>query len=137
VLWNLRDEQRSPLVRNTHQLIEGLAPGFDEGYRHRDWAAVLAAEGYFAQPARHELAHVVDMTPERYLDLWRSHHVLLQRVGAEGVAALLAALAPLLPAEGTVEVPYLCRAWTVRRLERSGEVRRAAASGAAPERVAQ
>jgi hypothetical protein len=55
------------------------------------------------------------MTRERYLELWRSHHLLAERAGAGGVARLLARLEPLVPASGTFEVPYVCRAWTARR----------------------
>lgn len=92
-----------------------MAPGFDEGYRHRNWSHVLTTGGHFTAPVMREVAHEVEMTGERFLDLWRSHHLLTERLGEEGVAALVADLASLLPMRGVVAVPYLCRAWTARR----------------------
>jgi SAM-dependent methyltransferase len=118
VLWNDRDIARSELLARTRELIEELVPGFDEGYRARDWAAVLVSTGHFAAPRRHEVRHVVAMTAARYLDLWRSHHLLAEAAGAEGVARLLDRIAPLLPADGVaVDVPYVCRAWTAPRVD--------------------
>jgi SAM-dependent methyltransferase len=116
VLWNDRDVARSELLARTRALVEELVPGFDEGYRARDWDAVLVSTGHFAPPRRHEARHVVAMTPARYLDLWRSHHLLAEAAGAAGVARLLERVAALLLPEGIVEVPYVCRAWTASRL---------------------
>ncbi len=116
VLWNDRDRERSPLLLRTHQIIETVVPGFDEGYRARDWGAVLVEGGWFAAPGMIEVRHEVAMSRERFLDLWRSHNVLATTAGPQGVAAVLAALEPLLPASGEVAIPYVCRAWTARRL---------------------
>ena len=118
VLWNDRDVERSPLLQQTRAIIESRVPGFDEGYSARDWSAVLVAGGWFLPPRRLEVRHVVAMTRERFLDLWRSHNVLASTAGPEGVAWVLAALAPLLPERGEVAVPYVCRAWTARRADR-------------------
>jgi SAM-dependent methyltransferase len=120
VLWNDRDVERSPVLQRTRELIERLVPGFDEGYRSRDWAAVLAGGGWFAAPEQFEVRHAVAMDRERFLNLWRSHNVLNTSAAAEQVAWLLEQVAPLLPAEGEVPIPYVCRAWTSRRLERGG-----------------
>jgi len=118
VLWNDRDVERSPLLQRTRALIERLVPNFDEGYRSRDWAAVLVEGGWFAPPERIEVRHEVPMSRDRFLDLWRSHNVLAATAGPEGVAWVISEVAPLLPAEGEVPVPYVCRAWTARRAER-------------------
>lgn len=117
VLWNDRDVERSELLARTRQLVEEMVPGFDEGYRARDWSAVLASTGHFAASSRHEERHVVAMTAERYLDLWRSHHLLGEAAGGDGVARLLERIEPLLPARGAVDVPYVCRAWTAVRAD--------------------
>ena len=115
VLWNDRDVERSALLARTRELIEELVPGFDEGYRARDWSGVLVSSGHFAAPRAREERHAVAMSAERYLDLWRSHHLLGKAAGADGLARLLERVAPLLPQAGTVDVPYVCRAWTVAR----------------------
>jgi len=115
VLWNERDVERSPLLQKTRAIIEQLVPGFDEGYRARDWSAVLVEGGWFAPPRRLEVRHEVPMSRERFLDLWRSHNVLATSAGPEGVARVLAEVTPLLPEHGEVPIPYVCRAWTARR----------------------
>lgn len=117
VLWNDRDVARSPLLQRTRELIERLVPGFDEGYRARDWAAVLVAGDWFEPPAALEVRHQVAMSRERYLDLWRSHNVLATTAGPDGVAWVLSEVAPLLPERGEVAIPYVCRAWTARRCD--------------------
>ena len=117
LLWNDRDVTRSELLARTRELIEEVVPGFDEGYRARDWSAVLVSTGHFTSAIRREESHVVAMTPDRYLDLWRSHHLLGEAAGREGVARLLERIAPLLPAGGTVAVPYVCRSWSAARVD--------------------
>lgn len=112
VLWNDRDVASSPVLARTRELIEAMVPGFDEGYRARDWGAVLVEGGWFTGVVAREVAHEVAMSRERYLDLWRSHHLLARSAGADGVAALLRALEPELPER--FAVPYRCRAWTAR-----------------------
>lgn len=118
ILWNERDVPRSPLLQRTRAIIEQLVPNFDEGYRARDWSAVLVEGGWFAPPTTMEVRHEVPMSRERFLDLWRSHNVLASSAGPEGVAHVLREVAPLLPESGEVPIPYVCRAWTARRLDR-------------------
>jgi ubiquinone/menaquinone biosynthesis C-methylase UbiE len=112
VLWNDRDVAASPILQRTWALIQEMVPGLDEGYRSRDWATVLVQGGWFGELEAFEHSHVLEFTRERFLDLWRSHHVLAESAGPEGVARLLSALAAELPE--TFPVPYRCRAWTVR-----------------------
>lgn len=115
VLWNNRDNDASPVLAMTRSLIQELVPGFDEGYRDRDWAAVLTATGHFERPQQTTVRHVVAMPRERYLDLWRSHNLLTSTAGPQKLARLLTALGERLADTAEVAVPYVCRAWTVRR----------------------
>jgi SAM-dependent methyltransferase len=116
VLWNVRDVGRSKVLAWTMERIHAIAAGFDEGYRGADWSRVLASTGDFADPRTFEHAHVVRMSRERYLDLWRSHNHLNATAGPERVAALIEAVSEHLGRLGldAVDVPYTCRAWTVR-----------------------
>lgn len=116
VLWNVRDAAASELVAFTHAAIERRAPDFDEGYRFRDWPAVLTSTGHFRDPVEVTAGHVVVMDAARYRDLWRSHNVLHARVGDAGVHDLLAELEPRLAGLGRIEVPYLCRSWTALKV---------------------
>ncbi|EDM76286.1 hypothetical protein PPSIR1_07837 [Plesiocystis pacifica SIR-1] len=113
-LWNIRDTERSPLLLATAARIEALTPGFDEGYRARDWPAFLTSTGHFEAPVVDEVPHVLTLDHARFLDLWRSHNKLNAALGPEAMAGLLTELEALLAADfpGPVEVPYRCRAWT-------------------------
>ena len=113
VLWNNRDVAASPVLTFTRELIEDLVPGFDEGYRDRDWWQVLTSTGHFRSPFELAVPHVVTMDAERYLNLWRSHNLLNAAAGPERMRGLLAEIAARLGDAERVDVPYLCRAWTV------------------------
>lgn len=119
ILWNDRDLERSPLLRFTRDLIEQQAPGFDEGYRHRDWASVLTSTGDFTDVEHDEVHHAITMSHARVLDLWRSHNKLTHALGETGLAGLLAELAEHMREHepDPVEVPYRCRAWTAQRVD--------------------
>lgn len=116
VLWNDRDLERSALLRHTRALIDAMVPEFDEGYRHRDWAAVVASTDDFDSVEYDEVRHVVPMSHERFLELWRSHNKLNWACREIGLDGFLAALREHLRAHepDPVEVPYRCRAWTAR-----------------------
>lgn len=116
VLWNNRDLASSELLRFTAATIQQVAPGFDEGYRDRDWSAVLPSSGHFEPPIELAVPHVVTMTGRRFLDLWRSHNLLSHAAGEAGLARILAVLAERLDDDENVPVPYVCRAWSARRL---------------------
>lgn len=121
VLWNDRDLERSALLRFTRSLIDELVPGFDEGYRQRDWAAVLTSTGEFEAVEIDEVRHVVTMSHERVLELWRSHNKLNYACRAVGLDGFLATLGEHLRDHepDPVDVPYRCRAWTARRVDRA------------------
>ena len=112
VLWNNRDNDASPLLSWTRDVIDELVPDFDEGYRDRDWSEVLTSTGDFVNPYDVQVPHTVDMTRERYLDLWRSHNLLNAAAGPERMATLLAKIERHLADTESVVVPYVCRAWT-------------------------
>lgn len=114
VLWNNRDVDESDVLRFTREAIERRVPEFDEGYRRRDWAAVLTSTGDFREPREISVRHVVSMSRERYLDLWRSHNLLNNAAGPSAMRGLLDEIERYLGDRPSVEIPYLCRAWTVR-----------------------
>jgi SAM-dependent methyltransferase len=118
-LWNNRENERSPVLAWTQEAIRRHAPDFDDTYRDACSAGLLIQSGHFSDTAYHEVRHVVPMSRSRYLDLWRSHNRLNVLAGPERFAAFMAEMKAYLEACGieTVEVPYLCRAWTVRRVD--------------------
>ena len=78
---------------------------------------MLVSTGDFKTVVLHQAEHVVKMSRERYLELWRSHNRLNVTAGPERFAAFITSLNAYLSAEKleTVEVPYLTKAWTAHR----------------------
>ncbi len=119
VLWNDRLNERSAVLTRTVEAIRRHAPGYDEAYRGRDWTQVLASTGDFAEVVEDRVEHVVAMSRERYLGLWRSHNRLSVTAGPARFAALLRELEEYLDGEAitSVDVPYVCNAWTARSVD--------------------
>jgi SAM-dependent methyltransferase len=116
IFWNDREAARSEPLAATLAVIRRIAP-LDELYRKQDWAAILQSTGDFGHVVTRELRHVVPMTRQRFLDLWRSHNRLSATAGPERLARILAAIEALFDERGwaTVDVPYVCLAWSARR----------------------
>ena len=116
-LWNDREPDRSQVVGETRRIILRIVPGFDEAYRRKDWPAVLTATGDFADVSYDEQRHEVAMSRQRYVELWRSHNRLATAAGPDRLVRIIAQIDAMLDRANVVEtaVPYLCRAWTVRR----------------------
>lgn len=115
-LWNERQTERSPLVRWVRAAIERIVPEFPFSYQEADPAPILTSTGHFGDVEVHEEEHVVPMDRARFLRLWQSHNLLNSTAGPDRFARFLDELTRHLDEEGvaTVEVPYLCRAWSAR-----------------------
>ena len=117
VLWNNRENQANPIPAWTRAAITQHVPDFTHAYRDTDWSAVLTSTGDFADVTTHETRHIVTMPRDRYLDLWRSHNRLNTIAGPQRFAAFMQDLTAYLDQQNadTIDVPYLCKAWTVQR----------------------
>ena len=111
-LWNNRCNDDSELLRAVMAAVRARVPGFDERYRERDWATVIAGD-WFEATAIDEARHTIVMTRDRFRSLWRSHNLLAETAGPD-LPAVLTAIDDLLVGHETVDVPYLTRAWTAR-----------------------
>jgi ubiquinone/menaquinone biosynthesis C-methylase UbiE len=117
VLWNNRANQESEILSWTEAAIRRHIPDFDEAYRNRDWQTILESTGDFTFVAHRVVAHVVRMSNELYLQLWKSHNRLNTIAGPDRFAALLLEIAKHLEQQQTREfdVPYRCQSWSARR----------------------
>lgn len=111
-LWNNRCNADSDVLRRVMAAIQGLVPGFDEHYRERDWAEVIAGD-WFEPTTIDEERHIVVMTRDRFRSLWRSHNLLAETAGAQ-LGEVLTAIDEVLAGHEVIAVPYLTRAWTAR-----------------------
>lgn len=120
VLWNNRIVASDTVVGWTEQAIRRFVPDFNEAYRNRNWDQLLESSGDFQFIGRNETRHAVLMSPERYLQLWRSHNRLAHIAGPDRLEAFLAELSDYLKREEIpqVEVAYKCEAWTAQRIEK-------------------
>jgi ubiquinone/menaquinone biosynthesis C-methylase UbiE len=114
IVWNNRLNDEDETLRWTQAAIKRLVPDFDERYRDKPWEQTLTSTGDFNQVAFRRQRHVVPMSRERFLDLWRSHNRLQATAGAERYNVLLKEIAEHLETRqiAVIEVPYLCKAWT-------------------------
>lgn len=112
VLWNDRGNDESSILLKVVDLVSELVPEMDQSYRDFDWGQVLSSTGDFGEAVRDREHHVVRMTRERFLQIWRSSNRLTTVAGPDRMRALLAAIERELT--GDVDVPYWCSAWTVR-----------------------
>lgn len=119
VLWNNRQNDQHPITQWTRAAIDRCVPEFSHAYRDTDWTAALQSTGDFSHVISHEVEHEVSMNNERYLDLWRSHHRLNTIAGPKRMAAFMEELQVHLQEQrgDQIDVPYLCKAWTARRIE--------------------
>ncbi len=114
ILFNDRDHARSELMTFVRHAIEREVPGFEEAYRDRDWKQVLRIGGTFARVQYREERHVVTMTTERFLALWKGHNRLNNIAGPTRFAKFFSSVHAHLHEQGVEEIPvhYRCRAWT-------------------------
>ncbi|PQO36459.1 class I SAM-dependent methyltransferase [Blastopirellula marina] len=120
VLWNNRVVASDTVVGWTEQAIRRFVPDFNEAYRNRNWDQLLESSGDFRFVSRDETRHAVLMSPERYLQLWRSHNRLANIAGPDRMEEFLAELKDYLQREEIpqIEVVYKCEAWTAQRIEK-------------------
>jgi SAM-dependent methyltransferase len=119
VLWNNRADRDNELLAWTDDAIHRHVPEFDEAYRNRDWSGVLESTGDFRFVNRRMVRHMIAMSRERYLDLWRSHNRLNSIAGPARFAAFFQELSEHLARQSIeqIEVPYHCEAWSARSRE--------------------
>lgn len=113
-VWNDRDFEAGGHMTFARQTYEREVPEFDEAYRNRDWTEVLKTGAHFAEVRYREVSHVVEMSAERYLDLWRGHNRLNNIAGPERFTRFITAVEGYLRDHALASVPvtYRCRAWT-------------------------
>lgn len=119
ILWNNRVAATGTTVGWTEHAIRRHVPEFSEAYRNRGWDQTLESTGDFRLVGRDEAKHTVLMSPERYLQLWRSHNRLAHIAGPDRLTLFLAELSDYLKREEVqqIEVVYKCEAWTAQRVE--------------------
>jgi SAM-dependent methyltransferase len=118
ILWNNRANTASKTLSWTEAAIRRHVPEFDEAYRNRAWNEILESTGEFRAVHFRTVPHIIPMTRERYLDLWRSHNRLNNTAGPLRFEAFFQDLQEYLDREKleVIDVPYNCEAWSARSI---------------------
>lgn len=115
VVWNVRNIAASKLLQAVQEVILRRAPDFRQSHFETDWGPILTEDGVFENVIYDEEAHKLPMNMVRFLELWRSNNYLSNTLRDGDLESLVdeirEAAAPY--ARPTLDIPYVCRAWTV------------------------
>lgn len=119
VLWNNRANRDCEVLKWTEQAIRRHVPDFDEAYRDKPWKTVLESTCDFTFLSKHVERHIVPMTVDRYLNLWRSHNRLNNIAGQDRFDAFCDELQDYLRSNSIeqIDLPYDCEAWSAQRVD--------------------
>ena len=119
-LWNPRLIEVNPLLVEIEAHLGTLRPdikrvssgrsGMTETLTARLWDCPLFEDVVYV-----EGRHVIAMTPERYMGVWRSVNDLLVQLGPERFEDFLAFVGQRIDGLEVIEATYWTRAWSARR----------------------
>ncbi len=117
ILWNQRDASQNALLQWVNHYLARSVPHFAESYLNQPWQEILESTGDFQFTAMQSASHVIMMTRNRFLSLWKSHNRLGSLAGPAKLQQFLMALEEELKRHfpGDLEVSYRTQAWTARR----------------------
>jgi SAM-dependent methyltransferase len=117
VLWNEKDMEALPILRWTLAAILRHVPDFQEHSQGTDWRSVLESTGDFQFLIRRSVRHIVPMTCDRFVNLWRSHHWMQHLAKPGAFEAFITELERRLSDEriDAIDFPYECHSWSARR----------------------
>lgn len=119
IVWNDRATDLGDAVQWAESAIRRHVPEFDEAYRQRSWERVLESTGDFVFVNHRVCSHVITMSHERFLDLWKSHNRLNTVAGPVRFQQFYEELADYLRRQNisSVDVQYDCKSWSARRVD--------------------
>lgn len=118
-IWNPRLIEVNPLLVEIEDYLKSLKPdlkrkssgrsGITEGLTQRLWDSP-----YFNDVVYLEGRHVIEMSPESYIGVWKSVNDLRVQLGEAGFARFLAFVEERIQDETMISATYLTRAWSAR-----------------------
>ena len=121
-LWNPRLIEVNPILVEIEEYLHDLKPdikrvssgrsGITEVLTQRLWES-----SYFDDIVYIEGRHVIKMTPERYIGIWKSVNDLYVQLGPDRFQKFLSYAESRVMDLEFVEATYLTRAWSARRKE--------------------
>lgn len=119
-LWNPRLIEANPLLVEIEAYLDTLRPNIKRVSSGRSGITEtltdrLSASPYFDDVIYLEGRHVIKMSPERYLGVWRSVNDLRVQLGPEKFNSFLTFVDTRTASLSFIEATYLTRAWTAHR----------------------
>lgn len=118
-LWNPRVIDRNPLLVEIEDRLAELCPTLRRKSSGRSGTTIklterLEASPRFSSVVYTESHHVIQMSVERYITVWRSVNDVRVQLGEESFAKFLEYLHTRLENIKTIDATYLTRAWSAR-----------------------
>jgi SAM-dependent methyltransferase len=119
-LWNPRLIEVNPLLVEIESHLDALRPNIKRVSSGRSGITETLTEQLWGSPYFEDVVylegrHVIKMTPERYLGVWRSVNDLRVQLGHEKFDIFLAFVEQRITGLQVIEATYLTRAWSVCR----------------------
>ncbi|MFH1368230.1 MAG: class I SAM-dependent methyltransferase [Elusimicrobiota bacterium] len=123
VLWNPRDLEKSVTDQRVDKYIRELLPdlkrvssGSKEYTKNMD--NILVSTKDFKDPVFIESGHIVKMSRQRYIGVWKSVNDIRVQAGKKKFSRILNFIKDLTAQRETVTMYYKTRAWTVKSTKR-------------------
>lgn len=121
-IWNPRDIASSELHMKIENTVYEEVPNIKRvssgsKFSLEEMKQKLFTGGYFEDLLFMEAPHSEVMSKERYLNTWKSVNDIQVQAGEEGFKRILSNISLIIENLDEIAVPYLSRAWTVRRVK--------------------
>jgi len=118
LIWNPLLKEGDKTQEAVEALIKKMIPEFDRGSRARDdHANTIVSTGHFKDVIEIRQVVYVRRTVAEYVETWRAVNHLQAVAGPERFEKLLAAMTDMLKSNKFIDVPYLTKSWTARRVD--------------------
>ncbi len=119
-VWNPRYLESNPLLVEIEEHLSTLRPDIKRVSSGRSGLTETLTQKLEACPQFEDVVylegkHILELTPERYLGVWRSVNDLPVQLGADKFEAFLEYVAGKIAKVETISATYLTRAWVARK----------------------
>jgi ubiquinone/menaquinone biosynthesis C-methylase UbiE len=119
-LWNSRLIEVNPLLVEIELHLDTLKPNIKRVSSGRSGITQTLTEQLWASPYFDDVIylegrHVIEMSPDRYLGVWRSVNDLRVQLGPDKFDAFMDFVEQRTAGLKVIEATYLTRAWSARR----------------------
>jgi ubiquinone/menaquinone biosynthesis C-methylase UbiE len=116
-LWNSRLVDVNPLLAEIERHLRAIQPSIKRASSEMKGTLTeqLWSSPWFEDVVYIEGRHTINMSPERYLGIWRSVNELRLQLGEKNFDAFLDFVRERIAGQRSIDATYLTRAWSARR----------------------